>query len=153
MPQVSREDRYNLLLIPENEFNVLNPHPHTQTLYTYPFSTPQITIPLNSAVIVMWMGHWFAPNSPIAWIAFAIQLILIPSYILAHPGVGSRRRRLFDTPDGVEQVQVRRPYFGRKKCQTMYGVTGGCPYKEYIWRLTGTKYKVRHEPAYWVIDL
>lgn len=152
MPRISRQDRYNLLLIPENTYNALTPHPQTQTLYTYPFNKITASITLNIFTITMNLGHWLVPKTYIAHISALILAILLPLFILVHPAVGLRKRRFVETPTGVEVIHVLRPFFGRRSCESQYGLTGGYPYKIRRSWWSGEVFKRRYEPALWVVD-
>ena len=150
MPRTSRQDRYNNLLIEENAYNTLNPHPQAQTLYTYPFSTLVVTatllLCLTPGFVCLALGYTKAAP------ALALSLVApgLACFILASPHVGLTKRRMVETPTALETVLVHRPFFGRRKCEIMYGVTGGNPtieHRELWWRK-----QVRHEPALWVVE-
>lgn len=152
MPRISKQDRYALLLIPENEYNAVNPHPDTQTFYSYPVSGLQICISLCSTTIAMNLSHWLIPETGLAWMFAIIDLTQSLLYILIHPAVGLHRCRFVETPTGVQKIHVRRPLFGRRKCESRYGLTGGSPYKVYRLLGIGKEIKLRCEPALWVVD-
>lgn len=163
MPRISRQDRHNYLLIPEDPSTVLEPHWQTQTFYTYPFTPFEVLMPLAITVIPI-LFHAVISNDTESRNS-AARLVFLPLFILeqalfavVHPWVaGHVAWRVFEapTPTGgleVETVYVVRPLFGRAKCEQRYGAAGGYPYDEYGFGLLERVLKVRRESAIWVVE-
>ncbi|TKA29584.1 hypothetical protein B0A50_03597 [Salinomyces thailandicus] len=152
MPRSSRQARYDSLLMPENAYDRLNPHPQTQTSYDYPFSPQTVTLALLacliSGFIALALGHYRA--SVVCHFAFLTPGIIVA--VAIHPKVVRIRERMVETPMGMQTVSVHRPLFGRKKCETLYGVTGGYAATEVFDGIWGQRSLVRSEPAMWIVD-
>ncbi|KAK4553900.1 hypothetical protein LTR86_009075 [Recurvomyces mirabilis] len=148
MPHISRQERYETLRLPGNAYNVLDPHPKAQTVYSYPLSTAIITLIFLLSALPGLTYALVTPSSREPNIV-TLVLLMMESMIFAivHPDVGTLTRRTVETPARYDLVFVHRPFLGRRKCETGYGVTGGNAYKKerFLW----WEMKVRREPAIW----
>lgn len=151
MPRVSRQDRYNFLLVPENTYNTLSPHPQAQTIYGCPYTHYHVYATLVISCIPLWVNAILTPNSRIGFvIGLTVMALSILFFVLTSPAIGPFSRRTVETPTAIETIYVHRPLIGFKRLETLYGVTGGNPYKTE--RLLNWELKVRYEPAIWIVN-
>lgn len=141
--------------IREHHFNDWNPHPQAQTVYTYPLGPTAVSVPMSLCSLVVLICS-FVDNAPvvIAYILLAFEIVFIVTLVLIHPAVGIRQRAFLEIPEdgsGKVEVSIRRPLFGRRSCEVKFGVSGTDPYTEYVSRWTRRRYRVRREPALWVV--
>lgn len=87
----------------------------------------------------------------------SVAICLLPQFPLAllffylvSPVAGIWKSKIMDLHSGdAAHVYVQRPFFGRKRCESKHGVTGGNPTME---GLTNSKKRIRYEPALVIVN-
>ena len=154
MPRHTRQERYELLL--HEPYNVTNPHPSAQTIYKYPLTDGQVGLILCFSALptISYLLYNTVIEQPFSLHGFLVALSSINMTMIflsiISPSFGSYKRRLVETPHGLDSIYVHRPFIGRRRCETKLGVTGGYSHSQawfFVWR-----YNVRYEKAHWEIN-